>query len=75
MLMFKTFSKLGKRQNVMRRSWSYISIALTVLCVGTAEAHMLLTGKFLDVGQTRSDALLGAQRWIERSHGATPSHG
>jgi precorrin-4/cobalt-precorrin-4 C11-methyltransferase len=37
------------------------------------EAHMLLVGKFLEVGQARSDALLGAGRYIERTHGANPN--
>lgn len=37
------------------------------------EAHMLLVGKFLEVGQARSDALLGARRYIERTHGASPA--
>ncbi len=37
------------------------------------EAHMLLVGKFLEVGQARSDALLGARRYIERTHGASPT--
>jgi precorrin-4/cobalt-precorrin-4 C11-methyltransferase len=37
------------------------------------EAHMLLVGKFLEVGQARSDALLGARRYVERTHGANPT--
>ena len=37
------------------------------------DAHMLLVGKFLDVGQARGDALLGARRYIERVHGANPT--
>ncbi len=34
------------------------------------EAHMLLVGNFLEVGQARGDALLGARRYIDRNHGA-----
>ena len=37
------------------------------------DAHMLLVGKFLEVGQARGDALLGARRFIERVHGANPT--
>jgi len=38
-----------------------------------ADAHTLLVGKFLEVGQARIDALLGAKKQIERVHGATPT--
>ncbi|MFB3778347.1 MAG: SAM-dependent methyltransferase [Bryobacteraceae bacterium] len=38
-----------------------------------ADAHTVLVGKFLEVGQARKDALLGARRQIERRHGATPT--
>ncbi len=38
-----------------------------------ADAHMVLVGKFLEVGQARRDALLGARRQMERVHGATPT--
>jgi precorrin-4 methylase len=38
-----------------------------------ADAHTVLVGKFLEVGQARSDALLGAKKVIERVHGATPT--
>jgi precorrin-4/cobalt-precorrin-4 C11-methyltransferase len=37
------------------------------------DAHILLVGKFLEVGQARRDALIGAQQKIERIHGATPT--
>lgn len=38
-----------------------------------ADAHTVLVGKFLEVGQARVDALLGAKKQIERVHGATPT--
>jgi precorrin-4/cobalt-precorrin-4 C11-methyltransferase len=38
-----------------------------------ADAHSVLVGKFLEVGQARVDALLGAKKQIERVHGATPT--
>jgi precorrin-4/cobalt-precorrin-4 C11-methyltransferase len=38
-----------------------------------ADAHTILVGKFLQAGQARNDALLGAKRQIERVHGATPT--
>jgi len=38
-----------------------------------SDAHTLLVGKFLEGGQARNDALLGAKRQIERIHGATPT--
>jgi precorrin-4/cobalt-precorrin-4 C11-methyltransferase len=38
-----------------------------------ADAHSVLVGKFLEVGQARIDALLGAKKHIERIHGATPT--
>jgi precorrin-4/cobalt-precorrin-4 C11-methyltransferase len=38
-----------------------------------ADAHTVLVGKFLEVGQARVDALLGAKKQIERIHGATPT--
>lgn len=37
------------------------------------DAHTILIGKFLEAGQARIDALLGAKRQIERVHGATPT--
>jgi precorrin-4/cobalt-precorrin-4 C11-methyltransferase len=37
------------------------------------DAHSVLVGKFLEVGQARIDALLGAKKQIERVHGATPT--
>jgi len=37
------------------------------------DAHTILVGKFLEVGQARIDALLGAKKQIERVHGATPT--
>jgi precorrin-4/cobalt-precorrin-4 C11-methyltransferase len=37
------------------------------------DAHTILVGKFLKVGQARTDALLGAKKQIERVHGATPT--
>jgi precorrin-4 methylase len=37
------------------------------------DAHTVLVGKFLEVGQARTDALLGAKKDIERVHGATPT--
>jgi precorrin-4 methylase len=38
-----------------------------------ADAHSVAVGKFLEVGQARIDALLGAKKQIERVHGATPT--
>jgi precorrin-4/cobalt-precorrin-4 C11-methyltransferase len=38
-----------------------------------SDAHTLLVGKFLEVGQARIDALLGAKKQIENIHGATPT--
>ena len=38
-----------------------------------ADAHTVLVGKFLEGGQARIDALLGAKRQIEHVHGATPT--
>jgi precorrin-4/cobalt-precorrin-4 C11-methyltransferase len=38
-----------------------------------ADAHTVLVGKFLDGGQARVDALLGAKRQIEHVHGSTPT--
>ena len=38
-----------------------------------SDAHTLLVGEFLEGGQARNDALLGAKRQIERIHGATPT--
>jgi precorrin-4/cobalt-precorrin-4 C11-methyltransferase len=38
-----------------------------------ADSHSILVGKFLEVGQARVDALLGAKKQIERVHGATPT--
>jgi precorrin-4/cobalt-precorrin-4 C11-methyltransferase len=38
-----------------------------------ADAHTVLIGKFLEVGQARVDALMGAKKQIERVHGATPT--
>jgi precorrin-4/cobalt-precorrin-4 C11-methyltransferase len=38
-----------------------------------ADAHSIAVGKFLEVGQARIDALLGAKKQIERVHGATPT--
>ena len=57
------------RQNVLR---STVGRFLTEVDYGgfPREAHMLLVGKFLEVGQARRDALLGALRYIERTHGA-----
>jgi precorrin-4/cobalt-precorrin-4 C11-methyltransferase len=37
------------------------------------DSHTLMVGKFLEVGQARIDALLGAKKQIERTHGATPT--
>jgi precorrin-4/cobalt-precorrin-4 C11-methyltransferase len=37
------------------------------------DAHLLMVGKFLKVGQARNDALLGVKSNIERNHGATPT--
>lgn len=37
------------------------------------DAHTLLVGKFLEVGQARVDALIGAKNQLERDHGATPT--
>jgi precorrin-4/cobalt-precorrin-4 C11-methyltransferase len=38
-----------------------------------ADAHTVLVGKFLEVGQARVDALMGAKKQIERIHGGTPT--
>jgi len=38
-----------------------------------ADAHTLLVGKFLQVGQARVDALMGAKKEVERVHSATPT--
>jgi precorrin-4 methylase len=38
-----------------------------------ADAHTVFVGKFLEVGQARKDALMGAKKDIERVHGATPT--
>jgi precorrin-4 methylase len=38
-----------------------------------ADAHSIAVGKFLEVGQARVDALMGAKRQIEHIHGATPT--
>ena len=38
-----------------------------------ADAHTVMVGKFLKVGQARVDALMGAKRQIEHVHGATPT--
>jgi precorrin-4/cobalt-precorrin-4 C11-methyltransferase len=37
------------------------------------DAHTLLVGKFLEVGQARRDALMGTIQEIERVHGGTPT--
>ena len=37
------------------------------------DAHTVLVGKFLEVGQARYDALMGAKGDIKRVHGATPT--
>jgi precorrin-4/cobalt-precorrin-4 C11-methyltransferase len=37
------------------------------------DAHTVLVGKFLDVGQARVDALLGTKKQVNREHGATPT--
>jgi len=37
------------------------------------DGHSVLVGKFLEVGQARVDALIGAKKQIERVHGATPT--
>ncbi len=37
------------------------------------DAHTILVGKFLEGGQARIDALLGAKKQIDRVHGATPT--
>ena len=37
------------------------------------DAHTVLVGKFLEGGQARIDALLGAKKQVERVHGATPT--
>ena len=37
------------------------------------DAHTILVGKFLEVGQARIDALMGAKKQIDRVHGATPT--
>jgi precorrin-4 methylase len=38
-----------------------------------ADAHTILVGKFLEVGQARIDALLGTKKQVNREHGATPT--
>jgi precorrin-4/cobalt-precorrin-4 C11-methyltransferase len=38
-----------------------------------ADAHTVLVGKFLEVGQARIDALLGTKKQVNREHGATPT--
>jgi precorrin-4/cobalt-precorrin-4 C11-methyltransferase len=38
-----------------------------------ADAHTLLVGKFLEIGQARRDALMGTMKAMERVHGATPT--
>jgi precorrin-4/cobalt-precorrin-4 C11-methyltransferase len=38
-----------------------------------ADAHTLLVGKFLEVGQARRDALMGTIKAMERVHGGTPT--
>jgi precorrin-4 methylase len=64
-----SFAGDRERQKVLR---STVGRFLTEVDYGDFphEAHMLLVGKFLEVGQARSDALLGARRYIERTHGA-----
>ena len=64
-----SFAGDRERQNVLR---STVGRFLTEVDYRgfPREAHMLLVGKFLEVGQARSDALLGALRYIERTHGA-----
>jgi precorrin-4 methylase len=37
------------------------------------DAHSILVGKFLEVGQARVDALLGTKKQVNREHGATPT--
>lgn len=37
------------------------------------DAHTVLVGKFLEVGQARRDALMGTRQQIERVHGGTPT--
>jgi precorrin-4/cobalt-precorrin-4 C11-methyltransferase len=37
------------------------------------DAHTVMVGKFLEVGQARSDGLMGVKASIERIHGATPT--
>jgi precorrin-4 methylase len=37
------------------------------------DAHTVLVGKFLEVGQARRDALMGTRQQIERIHGGTPT--
>lgn len=37
------------------------------------DAHLLMVGKFLKVGQARNDALMGSRKNIARVHGATPT--
>jgi precorrin-4 methylase len=37
------------------------------------DAHTILVGKFLEVGQARVDALLGTKKQVNREHGATPT--
>ena len=64
-----SFAGDRERQNVLR---STVGRFLTEVDYRgfPREAHMLLVGKFLEVGQARRDALLGALRYIERTHGA-----
>jgi precorrin-4 methylase len=38
-----------------------------------SDAHSILVGKFLEVGQARSDALLGTKKQVKNVHGATPT--
>lgn len=37
------------------------------------DAHTIMVGKFLEVGQARIDALLGTKKQVNREHGATPT--
>ena len=37
------------------------------------DAHTVMVGKFLEVGQARYDGLMGAKENIDRVHGATPT--
>ncbi len=38
-----------------------------------ADSYLIMIGKFLEVGQARSDALIGIKRDIDRVHGGTPT--